>query len=156
MKVARLRKLAAAVVVGSSLFTGMAWADEPRYAWGLEIQSERHLCRHVLRGELFSRTELFFGRNRPGGVVSEEDFQDFLDRNVTPRFPDGLTIIDAKGQFRGTDAAVPEKENAKILILLYRFDRDTSERVEQIRTEYKQQFEQQSVLRVDEQSCVSF
>lgn len=156
MNVHRLRALAAAVVVGSSLFAGTAWADEPRYAWGVDIQSERHLCRHVLHGELFSRTELFFGRNRPGGVVSEQEFQDFLDRNVTPRFPDGLTVVDAKGQFRGADATVPEKEDSKILILLYRFDRSTSDQVEQIRTEYKKQFEQQSVLRVDEQSCVSF
>lgn len=151
-----MRRLVAGITLSLSLMAGSAWSDEARHAKVFDSLSERALCAHVLHGDPFSRTELFFGRNRPGGVVTEEEFQDFLDNTVTPRFPDGLTVIDAKGQFRGEGASLPEKEDAKLLILLYPFDRKTSTLVEEIRSEYKRQFEQQSVLRVDEQSCVSF
>lgn len=151
-----MRRLVAGITLSLSLMAGSAWSDEARHAKVFDSLSERALCAHVLHGDPFSRTELFFGRNRRGGVVTEEEFQDFLDNTVTPRFPDGLTVIDAKGQFRGEGASLPEKEDAKLLILLYPFDRKSSALVEEIRSEYKRQFEQQSVLRVDEQSCVSF
>ena len=116
---------------------------------------EHMFCKFILRGELFARTELFFGLSRPGGIVFPEEFQRFVDNEVTPRFPDGLTVIDAKGQFRGT-SGLPEKEDAKVLILLYPFAKKSSQAIEEIRTAYKTAFEQQSVLRVDERSCVSF
>src|SRR6266508_151525 len=54
----------------------------------------------VSPGRLFTRTELYFGRNRPGGEVSEEEFQHFVDVEVTKRFPDGLTLLGGLGQFR--------------------------------------------------------
>src|SRR6185369_12397770 len=51
--------------------------------------------------DLFIRTELFFGRNKPDGTeVSQEDFADFLNVTITPEFPDGLTVLDGIGQFR--------------------------------------------------------
>lgn len=156
MNLKPLRGLALVMTLGSGLAAGPALADDARHSRSFEHLSERVLCTHVLNGELFSRTELFFGHNRPGGTVSEQEFQDFLDKSVTPRFPDGLTVVDGKGQFRGASASVPEKEDAKILILLYPFAPKTSALVDEIRTDYKTQFEQQSVLRVDEQSCVSF
>ncbi len=48
------------------------------------------------------------------------------------------------------------QEGSKLLILLYPFNEENNLAVEEIRTEYKGEFQQQSVLRVDEQSCVSF
>ena len=117
--------------------------------------SERAFCKHVLHGELFARTELFFGLSKPGGVVTEEEFQAFVDGKITPRFPDGLTLLSGKGQFRDSTGFIIQ-EGTKLLILLYPFNKARSADVEQIRTDYKDAFQQQSVLRVDEQSCVSF
>ena len=117
--------------------------------------SERAFCKHVLRGELFARTELFFGLSKPGGVVTEEEFQAFVDTKITPLFPDGLTLLSGKGQFRDSTGFIIQ-EGTKLLILLYPFSKALSTDVEQIRTDYKDAFQQQSVLRVDEQSCVSF
>src|SRR5262245_56105688 len=48
----------------------------------------------------FARTELYFGTATSGGPVTDAQFQDFVDREVTPRFPDGLTITKAEGRFR--------------------------------------------------------
>lgn len=144
------------IVLATTIGGASAWADESRVRAGLDGLNERLFCTQVLGGDLFARTELYFGRNRPGGVVSEQEFQDFLDRQVTPLFPDGLTVVDAKGQFRAAGQTVPEKEDSKVLILFYPFERKASRSVDEIRAAYKQRFEQQSVLRVDERSCVSF
>jgi hypothetical protein len=101
-------------------------------------------------GERFARTELFFGSARPGGEVSVAEFQQFLDECVTPRFPDGLTMVTGLGQFRGADG-VPIEERAMLLILLYPDEalRESSKRIEEIREAYKQIFQQESVLRTD-------
>src|SRR5215218_5324950 len=67
----------------------------------------------------FERTELFFGLNRAGAdVISENEWRAFVDDVVTPRFPDGLTIVNASGQWRNPSWAI-ESEPARILILLH-------------------------------------
>ena len=49
--------------------------------------------------------ELMFGRDIGGGVgVSEPEWQHFVARELVSRFPDGLTIIDAIGQWRDRDS----------------------------------------------------
>ena len=113
-------------------------------------------CRAGFGAESFVRTELFFGLSRPGGVVSEAEFKAFVDARVTPRFPDGLTLLTGVGQFREASQAIIV-EGSKLLVLLYpRKDAEANRKIEQIRGEYKQTFQQQSVLRADEASCVSF
>jgi hypothetical protein len=110
--------------------------------------------------EPFIRTELFFGSNKPDGtVVSEQDFQRFLDLVITPKFPDGLTLLTGRGQFRGSNNVI-QSERSMVLILLYpkATARDSSRKIEDIRTAYKARFQQESVLRADERlpECVSF
>lgn len=117
---------------------------------------ERLRCRGLADAEDFARTELFFGLSRPGGEVTEQDFKGFVDVYVTPRFPDGLTLLSGVGQFRDASGTTIV-EGSKLLILLYpRRDRDADRKIEQIRTDYKRAFQQQSVLRSDDASCVSF
>jgi hypothetical protein len=107
-------------------------------------------------GTLFHRTELYFGRDRPGGEVSEEEFAHFVDVEVTKRFPDGLTLLSGLGQFQDESGQVV-KEKSKLLILLYPLsDRQADREIEDIRTAYKVQFQQTSVLRVDTMDRVSF
>ena len=103
-------------------------------------------------GDSYKRTELFFGGNRPdGSVISPAEFELFLDKEVTPAFPDGLTWLEAHGQWMGG------KENSYQLILLYPYSQRKANRdIEEIRTDYKRQFQQQSVLRADSTDRVSF
>lgn len=98
--------------------------------------------------ERFIRTELFFGRNKPkGGTVSDADWQAFVDEVVTPKFPDGLTILDADGQWRGNDG----REQSKVIVLLYprKLRKPMNLKIEEIRAEYKKRFAQESVMRID-------
>jgi hypothetical protein len=118
--------------------------------------SERQLCTRVLKSEIFARTELVFGLSRSGGPdITEQEFQDFIDSKVTPRFPDGLTVLSGNGQFRDSSGAIIE-EGSKLLILLYPFSLKSSTLVNAIRDDYKEAFQQESVLRIDDLSCVSF
>lgn len=149
----RVRQTITCLALGLLVTSVSAENLSPRRAFS--PVSERAFCKHVLHGELFARTELFFGLSRPGGVVTEEEFQGFVDSKITPRFPDGLTLLSGKGQFRDATNVIIQ-EGTKLLILLYPFSKARNTDVEQIRVDYKDAFQQQSVLRVDEQSCVSF
>jgi len=108
-------------------------------------------------GEIWARTELFFGTSRPNGPpVTDDKFNRFLDQQVTPRFPDGLTLLTGSGQFKNSSGVIIQ-EKSKLLILLYPLtDTDASDRIEAIREIYKQMFQQESVLRVDSRAGVSF
>lgn len=108
----------------------------------------------------FARTELYFGSERPDETeISEEDWQRFLDEVITPRFPDGLTVLTGFGQFRGADGTIDE-ETSRVLVLLYPVEvrKQANQDIEYIRREFKVWFEQESVLRVDDRNAafVSF
>jgi hypothetical protein len=108
-------------------------------------------------GDLFIRTELFFGMGRAEGPdVTEEEFRQFLARKVTRRFPDGLTVLTGRGQFRSSSGIII-REPSKLVIILYPPDQEDADRkIELIRDEYKEAFQQESVLRADSVACVSF
>jgi hypothetical protein len=120
------------------------------------FSNAQFICRRIVEGEMFMRTELVFGMSRAGGPdITETEFQIFIDDQVTPRFPDGLTLLSGNGQFRDSSGTIVQ-EKSKLLILLYPFTRANSKKVDEIRAEYRGMFQQQSVLRVDEEQCVSF
>ena len=105
----------------------------------------------LVPGTWFTRTELFFGSLKPdGSVVSEEAFLGFLTAEITPRFPNGLTLLTGLGQFLTAQGAM-HQEPSRLLILLYPVEeeRDSSEKIEQIREKYKRMFHQEAVLRAD-------
>lgn len=100
----------------------------------------------------WERSELFFGTAKPdGSAVSEAEWNWFLATEVTPRFPDGLTVLGGNGQWQGEDGEVV-RERSKLLILLYpRENAETSgEQIEAIRAAYESAFDQESVLRADD------
>ena len=102
------------------------------------------------------RDVLYFGRNRPtGGVVTDAAWQSFLDQVVTPRFPTGLTVIAATGQWRGRSGTV-EQERAEILTLFHSGDETARRAVAEIAAEYKKRFQQEAVLRERTRSCARF
>lgn len=105
---------------------------------------------------VWMRTELYFGTSRPRGQITDAEFRQFVDGEITPRFPAGLTLLTGYGQFRGADGVIV-KERSKVLILLYPVQTPESQQhIHYIREEYKRRFQQESVLRVDSLATVSF
>ena len=54
-------------------------------------------------------------RRRKGKVVTEDDWQRFLADTVTPRFPAGLTVFDARGQWLPPSGEL-QREPVKVVI----------------------------------------
>ena len=104
-----------------------------------------------------ARLELYFGTQRPGGApVTDAEWAAFLDQEVTPRFPDGLTVLEGNGQWRDSKGVVT-RESSTLLIVLYEPTAGKDSAIEDIRAAYKDRFDQESVLRVDAGTqCVSF
>lgn len=107
-------------------------------------------------GTPYVRTELYFGLAKPdGSAVSAAEFQSFVDQDISPRFPAGLTVLDGAGHYRNARGERVE-EGTKILVLLYPPSAADSLAVERIRAAYRARFQQESVLRADGQACVSY
>ena len=109
-------------------------------------------------GKPFVQTLLVFGLSKPdGGTVSEEEWISFVDTYVTPKFKEGLTIVDSDGQWMMESGEVI-KEDSKILILLYDNESgaEVDDSIEQIKEMYKKLFDQEAVLRITSAAGVSF
>ena len=106
--------------------------------------------------EEFAEYRLFFGRSSAGvEVVSDEAWAAFLVDTVTPRFPDGLTVVDGAGQWRGSDGVV-QRERSKVLIILTSPGEEGMRLTDEISREYETRFNQETVLRVVRTACASF
>ncbi|QGZ52806.1 DUF3574 domain-containing protein [Streptomyces sp. QHH-9511] len=111
------------------------------------------------RGKPYVETRLFFGTERPDGGpdVTDPQFMAFVDAEVTPLFPDGLTVQDGRGQWRDRNGTI-ERERSYELILLYPATeaRLRDPLIERIRDTYEQGFGQESVARLDEPTRADF
>ncbi|RAK61563.1 DUF3574 domain-containing protein [Phenylobacterium hankyongense] len=106
--------------------------------------------------ERLRTAQLFFGRNigdKPG--VSDAAFRKFVDDELTPRFPDGLTILDGGGQWRGPENQLI-REASKVVLIVLPKTKDAGQRVDTVRAAYKTRFQQDAVLLITQASCVSF
>jgi hypothetical protein len=138
------RRIATALLVAVSLATPSALA-----------QTVAPLCAEGAYA--MARLELYFGTQRPGGVqLTDAEWAGFLDEEVTPRFPDGLTVLRGNGQWRNSKGVVT-KETSAVLVILYTPAPEKEAAIEDIRAAYKNRFDQESVMRVDGPTqCVSF
>ncbi|MFF8609398.1 DUF3574 domain-containing protein [Streptomyces sp. NPDC015346] len=111
------------------------------------------------RGTAYVETRLFFGTERPDGGpdVTDPQFMAFVDTEVTPHFPDGLTVQDGRGQWRDRNGTI-ERERSYELILLYPATeaRVRDPLIERIREAYERGFGQESVARLDEPTRADF
>jgi hypothetical protein len=100
------------------------------------------------------RTTLYFGRTRPNGSVSELEWQMFLRDEVTQRFPEGLTVWEAEGQWR-TAAGSIDHEQSKVLLLVHSDTAAARQSVQAVIEAYRKKFDQQSVLWENARVCVA-
>ena len=105
----------------------------------------------------WTEDELYFGALIPtGGIVTDSLWEDFLDKVVTPRFPQGFTCLDALGRYQYKNGEI-RREPTRIVMLLYDSSERSNERkVHEIAETYKDRFAQESVLRVTSNPAVKF
>jgi hypothetical protein len=124
----------------AALFTGCSSVPEPACASG-EQRSVNEL--------------LYFGTAKAVGVVSAEEWSAFLGNVVTPRFPQGLSVWQATGQWQSDDGSLT-RESSFVLNLVHPASEAADKAVQAIVAEYKSRFQQEAVLRVKSHACASF
>jgi hypothetical protein len=101
--------------------------------------------------------ELMFGRNVHGWMdVSNGVWTRFLAREITPRFPDGVTVLDAAGQWRDPASGRLARERSRLVIIVTAAMPSTEGRIAAIVAAYKRQFHQKSVGVVTIDVCAGF
>jgi hypothetical protein len=110
-------------------------------------------CRPTERLDIVD--SLYFGGAYPDGVITSQQWQHFVDQVITPRFPEGLTVWQAAGQYR-TNAGVIQREPSWILQLIHPDNAQSETAIREIRSAYRAEFKQESVLRVRSKACIAF
>ena len=100
------------------------------------------------------RTTLYFGLSRTKGAVSELEWQLFLRDEVTRRFPDGLTVWQAEGQWQTPTGSI-DREQSKVLLLVHPDTAAARESVQAVIQAYRKTFDQQSVLWESSRVCIA-
>lgn len=104
------------------------------------------------------RSELYFAVGNEDGsdTIDEAAWRDFLDREVTPRFPDGLTVLDGYGQWRFKDEGRLVRQRCKVLVVLHEGTAARRADIEAIRLAWKRASGHESVLWAQQAVEVSF
>jgi Protein of unknown function (DUF3574) len=97
---------------------------------------------------------LYFGTDKPDGMVSADDWQSFLNDSVTPRFPQGLSVWRASGQWK-SDAGPIIRESSYVLNIVHPDSAVAEAAMNEVARAYKDKFRQEAVLRVRSAACVS-
>lgn len=98
---------------------------------------------------------LYFGTARPNGrSVTAAEWADFLAVSVTPRFPQGLTVWQATGQWKGADGDLV-REPSFVLNLVHPAGQHSEDAIRSVVVEYKVRFDQEAVLRVKSSACMT-
>src|SRR5215217_2285316 len=87
---------------------------------------------------------LFFGLNGPDGAIGDAEWETFVEHVVTPRFPGGLTVLQATGQWQSRDKRV-SREASRVVEIIHDDSREASRRIAEIAAEYKARYRQESV-----------
>jgi hypothetical protein len=97
--------------------------------------------------------DVYFGRDKPGGgEVSDADWASFLAETITPRFPDGLSVVNVEGQHRDPSGRIV-RERTKLLVVVV-FDAPAHQaRVREVADAYVKRFGQQGVFRAEHAVC---
>ncbi|MEP6941132.1 MAG: DUF3574 domain-containing protein [Rudaea sp.] len=109
--------------------------------------------------EHWLRTELYFGLGPADDATAganEKRWRDFLDREITPRFPDGLSVYDVYGQWLGKGESSIERLHSKEVMLLHADTAQHRADIDAIRAAWKRATGDKSVLRVSQPAEVSF
>jgi len=124
-------------------------------AWSSGVSAQPLACQGAQKPQQVA--ELLFGRKiGTQGLVSEGAWRRFVTREITPRFPDGFTILEGRGQWRDPDTKRIIREPSSVVLIAMPGHAEDHDRLNEIAEAYKKQFRQQSVGIIVRPACVSF
>lgn len=98
---------------------------------------------------------LYFGTAKAEGIVREDEWASFIDTTVLPAFPDGLTSWAASGRWTTATGRL-EHETSYVLQVTHDGGREKDTAIQHIIRAYKNDFQQEGVMRIRSQACRSF
>lgn len=116
-----------------------------------------NLCREIQTHDDV-QIRLMFGLTRPdGSIIDGDDWQAFVDSEITPRFPAGFTVFDSQGQWYDAAGHRVTREASRIVwIVASSSDRNLQPYLKAIRQAYQKRFSQQAVGLAIQSGCSSF
>ena len=117
------------------------------------MQKHELYCRMDEKLEI--RDTLYFGLSIPGGGnVADADWKAFADDAIGHAFPNGFTVADARGTWRGADGAAVS-EPSHVVTIVHPDDAASDAAIRALVQRYRTTFRQEAVLRERTSACVS-
>lgn len=94
------------------------------------------------------RSEIYFGSDTGAGQsVSQQAWEEFVDDVVVPRFPAGLTLIEALGRGARTPGGLTR---TRVLVVVHPSGDDADTRLSEVKAEYRKRFGSAGVFHIDQ------
>ncbi|MCC6719299.1 MAG: DUF3574 domain-containing protein [Acetobacteraceae bacterium] len=111
----------------------------------------------TLHGDPGITARLYFGRTmKDGGRIDDAAWRTFLAERVTPRLPSGFSVFEGYGQWQQRSGGRIIQEPSTVIEVAAPRNAATIWKLEEIRADYRQMFNQESVGMVISESCASF
>lgn len=152
------RRLLLSLVLLGLLPSAPALAREPAPSAAAASATMRGDAQRPARAAHWQRAEVYFGlgrRDADDAAAFEARWQAFLDEEVTPRFPDGFSVLDAYGQWQRQDTRQIQRLNSKLLVVLFQGAKHRRD-LDALRAAWKQRTGDESVLLAITPAEVSF
>lgn len=137
----------AAIALAFTSATPLAASSVPQRGKGATMTGDPA---RPARARKWIQTQLFFEVRAP------EEWQQFLDDEVTPRFPLGFSVGDLYGQWRSPGEAMPNRARSKQIIIVHPGTAADRQKIAAIRAAWKRITKDYSVLQVTQTVDVSW
>ena len=124
---------------------------------GCQLESRReHILACRSDEQLLARDTLYMGASIPGGgEVDVGAWRQFENDTLAPAFPQGYTVIDANGVWRGDDGKVT-RETSRVVVIVHVDTPEWAARLRDVTARYRERFQQESVLHEHGVVCARF
>lgn len=110
----------------------------------------------ITKSAPWHQSTLYFGLSQQdGSIISQQQWQHFVDAEISPRFPDGFTVLNGDGQWKDNQGKIA-KEPSRVVIILHPALKEYTVKISELRQFYKQRYHQQSVLLTTQAASVEF
>lgn len=136
--------------------SGMTAKILPVLALVALLSSCHPAARACQMGNPLIQTQLYFGLDKKDGVVSKQEWENFVAQEIAPRFPEGFTIVDGHGFWLSEETKKTISENSKLVTRIHDGSVMQDKAISDIIDHYKTAFAQEAVMRIDAPVCAAF